>query len=459
MYEDELRKISELFPSRYKEVRYHSVITKGMRYLNGKFAGIYNSEEEGFSVRTFNNGVLQFYASPNSTEIKPVGESLTGWEAGVSEEPVKSAKYESEEKVKLSSMSIDSKISYLNDVLSNVMKTEIKGKVKSLVFSYVESVETKEIMISDSDVIMGRVPRVLITYNIVLEGNGRTVTAWFEEGGSGGLEWLIQRNLQEKIEENLRSIDRVMHSGKGVTPGKKDVILSPILSGIMAHESVGHPFEMDRILGREFAQAGSSYLTEFKEDQVGSNVVNLSDNPTIPTSSGFYLIDDQGVSAREKKLIVSGKVNEMLQDRFTGFRTGRGSNGSARSSRFDREPLIRMSNTYFVPGEMSFEELVEDVREGIYFKNYMEWNIDDMRLGQRYIALEAYAINNGEIGEPLLFPVLEGTTTYFLKSVDGVDRNLDFKPGMCGKGDPEQGVPVWLGGPNMRLRNVNVKVM
>lgn len=93
-----------------------------------------------------------------------------------------------------------------------------------------------------------------------------------------------------------------------------------------------------------------------------------------------------------------------------------------------------MSNTFFVPGDMNFRELVEDVKEGIFFKTYMEWNIDDMRMGQRYIGLEAYEIKHGEVGEPVLFPVLEGKTTEFLSAIDGADDSLEFYPGTCGKG-------------------------
>lgn len=88
----------------------------------------------------------------------------------------------------------------------------------------------------------------------------------------------------------------------------------------------------------------------------------------------------------------------------------------------------------------------------------MEWNIDDLRIGQRYIGLEAYEIKNGEIKDPLLFPVIEGTTFEFLSSIDAIDNTLKFYYGTCGKGDPDQGIPVWMGGPNMRLRNVSVKV-
>jgi TldD protein len=123
------------------------------------------------------------------------------------------------------------------------------------------------------------------------------------------------------------------------------------------------------------------------------------------------------------------------------------------------EPIIRMSNTYLAPGDMSFEELIEDIDLGIYVKSYMEWNIDDVRWNQRYVGLEAYMIRNGELVEPVKNPVLEFTTGWFYSNILGVDKNLEFFPGTCGKGEPSQGVPVWFGGPNVKLSKMRVGVL
>ena len=132
-------------------------------------------------------------------------------------------------------------------------------------------------------------------------------------------------------------------------------------------------------------------------------------------------------------------------------------NGSMRSMDYQSEPLIRMSNTFFEPSNMKLDELIRDVRSGIFLKSYMEWNIDDIRWGQRYVGLEAYEIRNGEVGNPVKYPVLESSTGEIYSSIDAVDDDLRFYAGMCGKGEPSQAVPVWMGGPNMRIRNIRVK--
>jgi len=133
------------------------------------------------------------------------------------------------------------------------------------------------------------------------------------------------------------------------------------------------------------------------------------------------------------------------------------SNGSARASSFDVEPIIRMGNTYVKPGDHSEEELIEGVKKGIYLKNFTEWNIDDVRFNQKYTGLEAYYIENGKIKYPVKKPAIEITTTSLWQSVDAVGKKLELHPGTCGKGEPMQGMPVFLGGPLMRLKGIRLK--
>ena len=235
-----------------------------------------------------------------------------------------------------------------------------------------------------------------------------------------------------------------------------DVIVSPELVGLIVHESAGHPSEADRVLGREAAQAGMSFRSYYKEERIGSEHVTVVDDPTIPGSLGFYLYDDEGVAARERVLYDHGRLAELLHNRETAAVYGVESNAAARAMDYESEPIIRMANTYMKPGDYNFEELVEDVKYGVYIKKYMEWNIDDVRWGQRYVGLEAYIIQNGELKQPITNVVLETTTKNFYSSIDAVGKDLKFYAGICGKGEPAQGVPVWMGGPHVRLRNMYI---
>jgi TldD protein len=96
------------------------------------------------------------------------------------------------------------------------------------------------------------------------------------------------------------------------------------------------------------------------------------------------------------------------------------------------------------------------MKSGVYIKTFMEWNIDDKRFNQRYVGLEAYLIQDGEMGKPVRNPTLELTTPTLYSSVDAVSKNPDFQAATCGKGDPQQGAPVWTGGPEIRVRGMRL---
>jgi TldD protein len=115
-----------------------------------------------------------------------------------------------------------------------------------------------------------------------------------------------------------------------------------------------------------------------------------------------------------------------------------------------------MGNTFMKPEDHTLDELLEDVTYGVYMKSFMEWNIDDRRYNQRYVGLEAYIIENGRIGAPVRNPILEVTTPGLYGSVDAVGKEVEYSGATCGKGDPQQGAPVWTGGPPIRVRRIRL---
>ena len=152
-----------------------------------------------------------------------------------------------------------------------------------------------------------------------------------------------------------------------------DVVTGPEVTGIAVHESCGHPYEADRIFGREGAQAGESFVK--KSDigkRIGSNIVTIADDPCVDGGFGYYLYDDEGVKARRKILMKNGLVNEFLHNRETAAMMNMKSNGGARANGYDKEPLVRMSNTFVLPGEHNDDELFRDVKKGIYLKSFRE---------------------------------------------------------------------------------------
>jgi TldD protein len=150
-----------------------------------------------------------------------------------------------------------------------------------------------------------------------------------------------------------------------------------------------------------------------------------------------------------------GWAAEFITNRQYAAVLGVHSNAGARASAFDREPIPRMSNTYLEPGDWRPEEIIRDTKRGIYVVSYTEWNINDTRYSGRYGIFEGYLIENGELKQPIK-GFIEVNTPELWGNVDAVGRDFQLFVGTCGKGNPPQGVPVTMGGPTFRSRNLRV---
>lgn len=457
----------------YIEARYHKLSTISLVSRNGSLLGTGGGVFEGVAVRILYKGALGFSSTNilNRENIRETVETafkhakahskLMKRPITFADSKMGRAKYEVVPQKPFENMNIEDKIKTLEDLWDLVKDAVKEAKIPVFFASYEESLEEKTVMNSDGAFVSSKVPRVKIDYNlVVMHPQKGTVQRFFTHGASGGLEWIKEWNLQENIPDEARTYEKVLLEGKKPPEEPVDIIVGSEIVGLIVHESCGHPSEADRILGREAAQAGKSFI---KPDMIGQKIGNelatVIDDPTIPKSEGFYLYDEEGVPARARYLYKEGRINEFLHNRWTAFIFEVESNGAARASNFTGEPIIRMANTYFKPGDHGFEELLEDIKYGVYMKSYMEWNIDDERWSQRYVGLEAYLIENGDLKGFIRNPALEISTKSFYSKVDAADKNLKFYSGLCGKGEPAQGVPVWFGGPNVRLRGIKLRVV
>jgi len=450
----------------YAEARLQSDKEYTIMIRNGGLEVYGFSVNKGLAVRAIVNGAMGF----SSTDVLETREAYAAAEQAVklarvqgegniklADVPSHSVSYRVIEREKFEDVSAEEKLSFLNDLDRELtsLGNEVKIPSRTLIMSY--KLTEKTIATSDGILVKSQIPRLILMGYIVLTYNGRSITRFTGVGGAMGWEGMDIWKPFERFRENIGDLIQVIKEAKEVESGEYDIILGPETSGLAVHESCGHPFELDRILGREGAQAGESFMkVSMLGEKISSEEVTVIDDPTIPNSYGFYLYDDEGVKARPRYLIREGVINEFLMNREAAVVIGLESNASARAAAYNREPIVRMANTYFAPGTYTFEELIEDVKKGIYLKSFGEWNIDDRRYNMRFIGQEAYLIENGELKHPLWNPVFEITTPKFYANIDAVDKNLVLEPATCGKSDPHQGVPVYAGGPNVRVRGVYV---
>ncbi len=446
----------------YVDVRAESSSFKSFSMQNGILNGVSSGNDTGIGVRIL-KGSLGFFSTNklNKKNIKELVEKTIRNVERVrlhhriefSSEKTYKKNYKVDEKIKISDLSLNEKIKFLKDIEAHTKQHAI-----SRYFSLSEQKTKKIVMTSEGSRITSEIPRLSFYYMLTIKAKNDYAQHFWQFGMSSGYEAFKKWNLCEELKNTATALKKNLEYGKKVKPQIMDVVVAPQVTGIIVHESCGHPYEADRILGREAAQAGESFVKPgMLKSLLGSVVVNIVDDPTLKNSFGFYLFDDEGVKARRKFLMKNGRINEFLHNRETSFLMGLKNNGSARSTSYEFEPIVRMSNTFMLPGDYKEEELIENVKFGVYIKNFMEWNIDDKRLNQKYVGAEAYFIKNGEIKEPVRNPIIEITTPELYKSVDAVADNLEFHAGTCGKGEPMQGIPVWFGGPSFRMRKIFVR--
>lgn len=424
-------------------------------------------EDSGVGIRVLVNGAMSFVSANSFNRdllkdkikraIKFAMSSANTKKEKIEFEGFKFAKtkWEVKGKRKIEDVSPKEKMDFLFDIEKNLK--DLKSKVPSRFFQL--NTETSETFYANSEgaEISSRIPRVMLYYSVVVSEGNQSEQRYFQFGESGGWEMIKKWKAEEKIREEAKVLLNLIRKAKSFNTEAVDVILSPELVGIAMHESCGHPYEADRILGREGAQAGESFIKEeMMGTRIGSDAVTVVDDPLVPNNFGYYEYDDEGVKARRRFLIKDGIITEFLHNRETAVKMRTESNAAARASSYNREPIIRMSNTFMLPGNYSFDEIIEEIKKGVYIKSFTEWNIDDKRWNQKYVGSESYFIENGELKGLVRRPVLEITTKDFFSAVDACGKDVGFVPGSCGKGDPMQGIPVWMGGPHIRLRNVVV---
>lgn len=227
---------------------------------------------------------------------------------------------------------------------------------------------------------------------------------------------------------------------------------------LQVHESVGHPTELDRILGMERAFAGTSWVSVSDRGTLryGSPLVTILADATTPGALGTFGFDDEGVPAGTAPIVVAGILEGFLTNRETAALLGERSNGTARADSWSTIPLIRMNNVSLQPGDAgSLDDLVADTDDGVLFATNRSWSIDDRRLNFQFGCEAAYEIRHGRLGRLYRNPTYSGRTPVFWGGCDalGSDWRVWGVPN-CGKGQPMQTARVAHGAPTGRFRGV-----
>jgi len=239
--------------------------------------------------------------------------------------------------------------------------------------------------------------------------------------------------------------------------GEVVVVTDPHFNALLAHEIVGHPSEADRALKMEAGYAGRSWFLRSLSDNelgrtVGSPLLSACSDPAV-RAYGHYDYDHEGTPGRRIMHIDHGVFNGFLNSRATAALLGAEPNGSVRASDVQYAPLIRMSNTFFMPGDSPPDEIISDVEHGYYVCGNRIPSIAESRESFRISARRVYEIDRGRLGQLFRAGSVMGGSKHFFMNVDAVgnDLRLIAIPN-CGKGQPMQVKRMSNGGPTLRSR-------
>jgi TldD protein len=232
---------------------------------------------------------------------------------------------------------------------------------------------------------------------------------------------------------------------------------------LQIHESIGHPIELDRVLGMEEAYAGSSFLKPSDRGglRYGSPLVSITADATLPGGLGTFGFDDEGVPAQSVPIIVDGIFQNFLTSRETASAVGQTSNGTSRADGWSHLPLIRMTNISIEPREGTLANIIADTDDGIFMTTNQSWSIDDKRINFQFGTEIAWRIEKGKLTQMYRNPNYTGITPEFWGSCDAVGGRegwVVWGTPNCGKGQPGQVGRVGHGAAPARFRNVQVGV-
>ena len=293
-----------------------------------------------------------------------------------------------------------------------------------------------------------RKPLLKMICTTIAEQNRVREAGYSGGGGRMGLEYFSDNPPSRIGEEAAREALSLLEA-EPAPAGEMPVILAPGDSGVLIHEAVGHLLEAD------FIRKKTSVFHDKRGTRVGTEQVNIFDDPTIPYFRGSYNLDDEGTVPRKTILIEGGIIKGMLQDRLSARLMDMDLTGHGRRENYSCIPIPRMSNTYIAEGEYAPEEIIRSVNRGIYARRFQGGQVEDS--GRFTFSLSSgQLIENGVLTVPVKQATLIGSNLDILSKVEQVGSDLKFglQTGTCGK--EGQSVPVTDGCPTIKISRMTV---
>lgn len=315
--------------------------------------------------------------------------------------------------------------------------------------SMAEKISDVTVATSDGRLLGDTRPMIRLSVEAVSEEGGHRHQGRSSGGGRVGLEYFRRRMsaADHGSEAARRAI--LLLEAHDAPAGPMEVILGPAESGILLHESVGHPLEAD------FNRKGTSAYAGRIGETVASPLCTVVDDATVANDRGALAFDDEGVEGQRTVLIEKGVLRGYMHDRISAGYFDADETGNGRRESYKHHPMPRMTTTYMEAGEHDPEEIVASTKRGIYCSSFLGGQVDISNGDFVFVPSEAYLVENGRLSAPLKNLTLIGNGPDVMTRVSMVGSDLGISDGMwtCGKG---QSVPVGVGLPTVKIAEMTV---
>jgi TldD protein len=440
--------------ARFGDVRMEDRSSFVVRVANEQIQTVNRVRRNGWGVRAFVDGAWG-YSSGTTMDTRAVVEAvrkataIARANAAAGVPPSKLRKPSSSRKTVAPKLKIDPKdVSGEEKVAAamEVCRAQKRDGVSNTNASYNDSDFTFDLANTAGARLKWREVRVRIAGQAVAgEGDRREAAYEFQDGTAG---WELVKAIDLGAFGRRVATEAVEMLAAGKPPaGLMTVVSDPGVSGLLAHEVIGHASEGDEIVKKR------SFLTDKVGKRVGSDLITMLDDGTFPAAHGSIPFDAEGTPSHKTKVIERGIYRGFLHSLETSGTLGASPTGNGRAQDFGRRVWVRMTNTYFAAGKDRTEELIEETKSGVLTKSWISGMEDPVGGSFQAVTQSGFVIRKGEVGERVRGMTLTGDALSILKSVDMVSRDLKLDGGSCGKGE-EDYVPVAAGGPHIRCKIV-----
>jgi len=327
---------------------------------------------------------------------------------------------------------------------------ELDKRVVQVSASLAASLQEVEILRPEGTLVRDVRPMARLNVSITVEKDGRRESGSAGGGGRHGLLQLTsEKNWKPKVIEALR-VALVNLDAQPAPAGQFDVVLGPGWPGILLHEAIGHGLEGD--FNRKKTSAFSGLLGK----RIAAKGVTVLDDGTIPDRRGSISFDDEGTQSRKNVLIEDGILVGFMQDRQNARLMGVEPTGNGRRESYAHAPMPRMTNTYMLGGNDKPNDILADLKDGIYAVGFGGGQVDITNGKFVFSCTEAYRVRNGSIVAPVKGATLIGDGATALKHIRAIGNDMALDPGMGNCGKAGQWVPVGVGQPTLMIGGLTV---